>query len=293
MNDREQPPPAWGWRFIDLAGLGVNTWRSYGLTLLVVVVVPVVFLALAFVAIFGAAAAGLLSQQDARFAVIVTAFTSLVVAGLVLAWSVRRFHRRPWRSLISPDLSLDWRRLAIGAGVQTALLLLVVYLGHRLTGQPWRLRLTTGLPLLFVLLLLIPFQAAAEEMLFRGYLTQALGRVVRSRIVIALVVGLLFGLLHFNAYGSLTVPYLAVLSLIFSLASLRDERLELTIGAHTAMNWLAVATGALGASQSEIQIAWPALLLVLAHGALFFALTRLLVRLICDPAGSPQNRDGR
>lgn len=292
MNDGE-PPPASGWRFIDLAGLGVNTLRSYVLTLLVVVIAPLVFLVLAFVAIFAAAALQWLPESGVRYAVIATAFAALVLAGTVLALSVARFHRRPWRSLISPDLRLDWRRLAIGAGIQAALLLIVVYLGHRLTGRPWRVDLTIGVPGLALLLLLIPFQAASEEMLFRGYLTQGLGRVFRSRTVIAIVVGLLFGALHFNAYGVLTVPYLLVLSIVFSAASLRDERLELAIGAHTAMNWLAVATGALGASRAEVEIVWPAFLLLFLHGALFYGLTRLLVRLFCNSAASPQNWEGR
>ena len=72
----------------------------------------------------------------------------------------------------------------------------------------------------------IPPQAASEGLLFRGYLTQALGRIIRSRVLIAATVGLVFSLLHFNAHGPLTVPYFFVLSLIFSLVSLRDERLR-------------------------------------------------------------------
>ena len=37
---------------------------------------------------------------------------------------------------------------------------------------------------------------AGEEVLFRGYLTQALGRIARSRVLIAATVGVVFGVLH-------------------------------------------------------------------------------------------------
>jgi hypothetical protein len=65
--------------------------------------------------------------------------------------------------------------------------------------------------------------------------------------------------------------------------SLRDERLELTIGAHTAMNWLAVgAAGALGASGADLHLNAAAIAVLIAHGALFYGLTRILVRLFCE-----------
>ena len=40
------PDDGYGWRFIDLAELGSNTWRSYVATLLRVILLPLAFLAL-------------------------------------------------------------------------------------------------------------------------------------------------------------------------------------------------------------------------------------------------------
>src|SRR6185437_14353068 len=129
-----------------------------------------------------------------------------------------------------------------------------------------------------------------EELVFRGYLTQALGRVVRSRLLIAAAVGLAFGLLHLSKYGSLTVLYFFGISLVFSLVSLRDERLELVIGGHTAMNLFAFVVasamlgpetpvqGMIGAPLAAMPFNAAAIAVLIVNGALFYGLTRLLVR---------------
>ena len=290
MSDRISELPragaaraGYGWTFISLASLGRNTVWSYVATLLRIVLVPPAFLVLGMVALVAAGGTGWL-RGSAMPAVAALAVAAVIAAGLALVWGVVRSHRRPWMSLISPDLRLDWRRLAIGAAVEMLLLGLTIALGHWLAGQPWPSGSSMTLPALAAILLLIPFQSASEEMLFRGYLTQALGRRSRHRIVIVTVVGVVFGALHFNAYGALTLPYLFVLSLIFSLVSLRDERLELVIGAHTANNWFAFSAFDLfGKSGQMARLEWPALALLIVNGALFYAATRLLVERLCRP----------
>src|SRR5438552_2553911 len=117
---------AWGWRFIDLAELGHNTWRSYAATLLRVILLPLVFLVLTSVVLTIADGIELRHDDELPTVVIAIAIGSVVVAGVALAGGVARSHRRPWMSLISPDLRLDWRRLAIGAAVQAALTLLAI-----------------------------------------------------------------------------------------------------------------------------------------------------------------------
>jgi uncharacterized protein len=271
-----------GWAFIDLAARGRNTAWSYASTLIAVVLAPILFLALAFAAILFGAARHVVTEATAPVLVLTAAFISVIIAGAALAWRVARGHRRPWLSLISGDLTLDWRRLAIGAGVEGALLLLFLGLTRVLTGRPAAAGPGMGLPALLLVLALVPFQAASEEMLFRGYLTQALGRVLRRRGIIAAIVGIVFATLHLGAYGPLTMPYLFGLSILYSIVSLRDERLELTIGAHTATNWFGVgAANALDIGKGTLQLGWAALAILVVNGALFYGLTRLLVRLFC------------
>ena len=280
------PRAGYGWTFIDLAALGRNTASTYTLTLVAVVAAPVGFLVLAFGAIFVAAARHWITGVGGSVLVLTAAFVAVIVAGVTLAWRVARSHRRPWMSLISSDLRLDWRRLLIGAGVEGGILLLFLGLMHVLIGRnasPSGQGI--GLPDLLVLMLLVPFQAASEEMVFRGYLTQALGRVLRSRAIIATIVGAIFGALHFGAYGVLTIPYLFGLSVLYSIVSLRDERLELTIGAHAATNWFGIgAVNALAIGTGAARLSWAALAALAVNGILFYAGTRFLVRAFCGAA---------
>jgi uncharacterized protein len=280
-----------GWRFIDLAELGDNTARSYVAALLCIVLCP-----LAAAVLLGAAAgiSGVIKQrpQDvlAPTTAILEQYGPIVVAGAALLYGIARFHQRPWRSLITPDLRLGACRLAIGFGVEVMILGGQLALVLALTGWPWMFSVPEPLGVFVLAVLLIPLQAASEELLFRGYLTQTLGRIVRSRLAVALAVALVFGGLHLNTYGPLTVPYFLVLSLIFSLVSLRDERLELAIGGHAAMNLFAflVASamlgpetpgqGMIGAPQAAMPFNAAAIAVLIVNGALFYGLTRLLVR---------------
>ena len=282
-----------GWRFIDLAGLGINTVRSYVAALLWIVLCP-----LAVAVVLGAAAgiSGVIKQrpQDvlAPATAILEQYGPIVVAGAAVLYGVARFHQRPWQSLIGPDLRLGASRLAIGFGVEVIILGGQLALVLALTGWPWMFSVPEPLGVFVLALLLIPLQAASEELLFRGYLTQTLGRIVRSRLAIALSVALVFGGLHLNTYGPLTVPYFFVLSLIFSLVSLCDERLELAIGGHAAMNLFAflvasamlgpeiLGQGTIGASQAAMPFNAAAIAVLIVNGALFYGLTRLLVRLV-------------
>jgi membrane protease YdiL (CAAX protease family) len=288
-----------GWRFIDLAGLGINTARSYVAALLWIVLCP-----LAVAVVLGAAAgiSGVIKQrpQDvlAPTTAILEQYGPIVVAGAALLYAVARIHRRPWQSLIAPDLRLDGARLSIGFAVQIAILGGQLELIHVLSGWPWIFKSPEPLPIFLLALVLIPLQAASEELLFRGYLTQTLGRVLRSRVAIVFVVALAFGGLHLNVHGPLTVPFFVLVSLVFSIVSLRDERLELAVGGHAAMNLFAfvvAATVVLGPVPGDSSLNgsapgasaaiptlfnWIAVAVPFVNGALFYGLTRLLVRLV-------------
>jgi len=300
-RDTARTEDGWGWTFIELAAFGINNRRSYFIALLRILFYPLAF-SLAFFALVGAWLAFVSPDRfpplPPPIAVVMWAFGSEIVMGIAVVQSVTRTHRRPWLSLVSARLTLDWKRLAIGAGVQAILIILtsaLLFLIQFITGQPWLLAATLPtLPVLTLALLLTPLQAASEEILFRGYLTQALGLIFRSRSKIVVVVGIIFAVLHFNAYGPLTMPYMFVLSFIFSLVTLRDDRIELAIGAHAAQNWLAVGTiDSLVYGHAAIQITWPYLLTVVLQGILFYGLTRLLVRLACDRRASPSSRSAQ
>jgi len=283
-----------GWDFIDLAALGDNRLRCYLIGLLRIVLYPLGFALIAGVAIgIAIAIPAALAHRPfpgiGPIPTLVLQFGSIAMVGVAVLRTVARTHHRPCLSVVAPDLLLDWRRLAIGLAVELALkllLLLFAAAAGQVPGTPFAAMTAEQVALLGVALFLVPLQAASEEILFRGYLTQALGRILPSRCLIVAAIALLFGLLHLNNYGPVTLPYFLVLSLLYSLVSLRDGRLELAIGGHAAMNlfavWLANAvSGEPGIPHAALTLNGAMLAILLIHGALFYALTRLLVRHFC------------
>ncbi|MGC9347172.1 MAG: CPBP family intramembrane glutamic endopeptidase [Anaerolineae bacterium] len=162
--------------------------------------------------------------------------------GVFLA--VRVLHGRGLRTLVTPAPSIRWRRVAQGFGLW--LLLVAVSTGLEIllypSGFAWnkvgigRYALFVGLALIFT-----PIQTTTEELFFRGYLLQASGRVLPTRVVPTLVNGALFALPHiFNPELSrgpvLLMLYYFLMGAFFSWVTLRDGTAELALGAHASNN---------------------------------------------------------
>ncbi|MGC8784850.1 MAG: CPBP family intramembrane glutamic endopeptidase [Armatimonadota bacterium] len=163
---------------------------------------------------------------------------------LIGVWLVVRFlHGRPLITLITPRGRIGWNRLAIGFGVWFAISAgasALEALLHPGRYQPNPEPLTV-LPFLLVGTLLIPIQAGAEELFYRGYLLQGMGLLIRQTLLLSALNGLLFALPH--AGNPETVASFAKVLLIYLLAgffwaliTLRSGTLELALGAHIANN---------------------------------------------------------
>lgn len=162
---------------------------------------------------------------------------------LGLALGLRYLHRRSLHTLIRPQGRFRWGWLALSGGLWLALSALgdgamsLIYPGsYRAAFAPERFW-----PFALVALLLLPVQVAAEELWFRGYLTQGLGLAGGERLG-WIGPALLFGLLHgFNpevdAYGALfTLPVYIAMGLLLGWVTLRSAGLEMALGLHLANN---------------------------------------------------------
>jgi hypothetical protein len=93
-----------------------------------------------------------------------------------------------------------------------------------------------------VALLFIPFQAAFEEVLFRGYLMQGFTLILRNRLFPVIMTSVLFALLHslnpeVKEHGFWTMmPQYITFGLIFGIITILDDGIESAIGAHAANN---------------------------------------------------------
>lgn len=178
-----------------------------------------------------------------------------ILAAVTVGWllglrgAVRKAHGRPLISLVSVDARLDLRRIALGAAFWLVANILVIAAGvafyvlahpaaaaipvmDDVSAPPSRAFLVAGL----LSIALFPLQAAAEELAFRGWLTQTLGQVLRRRWLLVPVVALAFALAHAPYDGPFVFPVYMIMSVGLSALTLLDQRVELAIGAHAANN---------------------------------------------------------
>lgn len=262
MMENEEPPAAAARRrgafdYIDQARLGRTDWRSAGQGLLNLVAWQAALVIGAIAVAWFARRAGLSLRGDDPFVQI------LLLAITTLAWyaglygTVVAIQGRPFLSLLAVDQRLDLRRIGAGAllwivSFFPAALLLAGFSDPAGPAAPSAPSAAPAPDLLLPGLLslpIFPFQAAAEELVFRGWLTQTLGQFVRRAWLVAAIVALLFASAHFFAGGPVGFLVYMTMSLGFSAISLVDQRLELTIGLHATHNIFIILSSIAAGSQ--------------------------------------------
>jgi len=181
----------------------------------------------------------LLGQVEGFFALMVQ-FIPFFLACLAVPLL---FHQRSPKTLVTGMARISWGRIGQGFVLWFGLVLIfeaIPYLadpGSYSLQREWR-DLLLLLPLVLVL---IPIQATAEELFFRGYLLQWISLRLRNVTALAVISGAIFALPHlFNpeAQGDVVVGLLNYFTFgfIIAYAALQDSGLELAIGAHIANN---------------------------------------------------------
>lgn len=167
------------------------------------------------------------------------------VAGMAaFALLVKPLHGRSFLSTLTGTSRFRWNHMFISFIVWTVLS--SIYLFAYLKIEPSNFTLNnTSITLLFISLIaiaLIPFQAGLEEVVFRGYLMQGFGSLLRYRWFPVVMTSVLFGLMHglnpeVKEYGFFTMmPQYIVFGLIFGIVAVMDDGIESAIGAHAANN---------------------------------------------------------
>jgi len=240
--------------FLAGASLGRNEWWRYGLGLALIVFatlfvggVPLA-VAVAVVTLDGNPATdvnrtnGTIVGAPPALSLAVSLFP-FVLALISILLVARVVHRRPAGSLVAPARPIRWGRVAQGfaawcgvAAAATVVEAIVFPRRYSLT-----LDLARLLPFAVVALLLFPLQSSAEELFFRGYLLQGLGRLTRNPLLVALITGLIFAALHIdnpevNAEFWLVMGFYFAFGVGLALFALRDNGLELALGIHAGNN---------------------------------------------------------
>ncbi|GFN06041.1 hypothetical protein Smic_45970 [Streptomyces microflavus] len=119
---------------------------------------------------------------------------------------------------------------------------------------------------------LVPFQAAAEEYVFRGWLVQVIGRAVRSPWPAVVLASLLFALAH--GFGELSGFVLLLYSALWwGWLVIRTGGLEAVITLHAANNLLAFGLaagfGELASTETAADAPWQAMVVEFVFAPLY------------------------
>jgi uncharacterized protein len=273
-------------------------WRpAVGLLLLVVVYVIAAILTFVVGAV-GLIAAGEISFSEAALddlsgpgvVLVLNLVTAVAIPVVWLAWAAAHGMRIGWSSSVLGRLRwrlLPWYTLmavaTLGVGICVSLGLALAQgmeSGAPVASYGW---------LVVVVLLTTPLQAAAEEYLFRGYLSQAVAGWIRApeagAILAALVSGTLFSLAHLPPDLPSFLYYFLV-GLAASAVVWMTGGLEAAIALHTVNNVVIfVLAGALGedvmaSAESTAGVPWfDVALTLVAMGAFVAVVARSRRRL--------------
>ena len=194
--------------------------------------------------------------------------TSFVVGLLTLFFVVKKIHHRSVTSLVTARKKIDWKRVFFSFSlwfiVSVAMLVISYFNNHN--DLQWNFKPIPFLILVLISFLLLPLQTSFEELLFRGYLMQGLGVLIRVAWIPLLITSVIFGLLHganpeVDKLGNWIFVYYIGTGLFLGLLTLLDDGTELALGFHAANNivaaifvtqsWVVFQTDALFISNAE------------------------------------------
>jgi uncharacterized protein len=167
------------------------------------------------------------------------------IAGLVaFILLVKPLHSRTVWIVINGTSKIRWERFFISFAIWTGLSALYFLFYLRIDPENFSInnKSFSIIILATISLTMIPFQAAFEEILFRGYLMQGFVSLIRNRWFPLVMTSVLFALMHglnpeVKQYGFLTMmPQYILFGLIFGIITILDDGVEAAIGAHTANN---------------------------------------------------------
>ena len=165
---------------------------------------------------------------------------------LFLFISIKYFHKRSIKTVITSRKNIDWNRFWFGFITWGILALSVTLLGVYLSPEnyTWNFKPVPFFTLVAVSLLFLPLQTSFEELLFRGYFMQGLGVWFKNRWIPLLVTSVAFGLLHgtnpeVEKLGYISMVFYIGTGFFFGITTLMDEGIELSLGLHAVNNIIA------------------------------------------------------
>ena len=171
---------------------------------------------------------------------------SFIFGLLTLIIGVKYIHRRTFKSIVTSRNLIDWKRFwfAFFTWGIIAIILTIVGIFMSPENYIWNFKPIPFFTLLAVSFLFLPFQTTFEELLFRGYLMQGIGTVVKNRWFPLIFTSVCFGLLHganpeVEKLGAISMVFYIGTGFFYGIITLMDEGTELALGLHAINNIIA------------------------------------------------------
>lgn len=194
-------------------------------------------------------------------------------AFMVLILSNKLILKRPNLKSFTSNVKFSWKKCFISFGAW--ILLLSILLGFQMFNNSnnfvFNFQLKPFLELFFISIVFVAIQAVFEELLFRSFILQSFGAVIKNKLLVVCCVSLLFTSLHLDnpevrILGKEILIYYFLTSVFLSIIAILDQGIELTIGFHAANNlfgsviltnnWQVFQTKALLTDMSPAKISW-------------------------------------
>ncbi|OIQ29078.1 MAG: CAAX protease family protein [Bacteroidetes bacterium MedPE-SWsnd-G2] len=162
---------------------------------------------------------------------------------LFLLFSTKVIHQQTFTALTTAREKVDWGRVFFAFAFWGIVSSTLIAIGYFMEPETFELnfQLEPFLILCVIALLLIPIQTSFEEYLFRGYLMQGIGVLVKNKWFPLVITSVVFGLMHLanpevEQLGPVIMVYYIGTGLFLAIITLMDEGLELALGFHAANN---------------------------------------------------------
>ena len=233
----------------------------------------------------------MIPSKNFWLAVNLAPFVFLLILLFVL---VKFLHSRSLISLTTSRQKIDWKRILFSFFLIVTITIVTFAFSYYMDASQiaWNFNPVNFSILMIISLILFPFQIGLEEYLFRGYLMQHIGVIVKNRWLPLIITSVVFGIFHsanpeVAEIGPMIMIFYIGTGLLLGIMTLMDEGIELALGFHLGNNllaailitsdWSALQTDAMfrytaenaGTSLAEIlmpiAIGYPIILLILAR----------------------------
>lgn len=171
---------------------------------------------------------------------------SFAVGLAALLFVIKYLHNQPLIEATTTRKKIDWSRFFVGFGLVAITTIVLTAIDYNLNPQDYEVQfqLWPFLILALIVIIFIPLQTSMEEYLFRGYLMQGIGVLVKNRWLPLIITSVSFGLLHLanpevEKLGNIIMVYYIGTAFLFGIMTLMDEGLELALGFHAGNNMIA------------------------------------------------------